>query len=171
MIIAVDFDGTCVTHEFPNIGRDIGAGPVLKYLTEKGHQLILNTMRSDVEDPKSNDSLIVSQSGNFLSDALGWFDDRRIPLWGIQTNPEQHNWTTSPKVYAQVYIDDAALGCPLVTAKRYNIRPFVDWEEVCWLLHANFGIIDLKDLHKLGGKIDDEKQALFKYLLTKTKHK
>jgi hypothetical protein len=29
-IIAVDFDGTCVTHEYPSIGKDIGAvlGPV-----------------------------------------------------------------------------------------------------------------------------------------------
>ena len=25
MIIAIDFDGTCVTHEYPKIGKDIGA--------------------------------------------------------------------------------------------------------------------------------------------------
>ena len=25
MIIAVDFDGTCVTHEYPNVGKNIGA--------------------------------------------------------------------------------------------------------------------------------------------------
>jgi hypothetical protein len=30
VIIAVDFDGTCVTHEYPKVGRDIGAVPVLK---------------------------------------------------------------------------------------------------------------------------------------------
>lgn len=29
MIIAVDFDGTCVTHEFPKVGEEIGAAPVL----------------------------------------------------------------------------------------------------------------------------------------------
>jgi predicted mannosyl-3-phosphoglycerate phosphatase (HAD superfamily) len=46
MIIAVDFDGTCVTHEYPRIGRDIGAAPVLKRLTDAGHKLILWTMRS-----------------------------------------------------------------------------------------------------------------------------
>ena len=46
MIIAVDFDGTCVTHEFPEVGRDIGAVPVLKELVEKGHKIILYTMRS-----------------------------------------------------------------------------------------------------------------------------
>ena len=27
MIIAIDFDGTCVTDEFPKIGKDIGAVP------------------------------------------------------------------------------------------------------------------------------------------------
>jgi hypothetical protein len=32
MIIAVDFDGTCVTHDFPHVGKDIGAVPVLKEL-------------------------------------------------------------------------------------------------------------------------------------------
>lgn len=39
MIIAVDFDGTCVTHEYPHIGKDIGAIPVLQQLTQEGHQL------------------------------------------------------------------------------------------------------------------------------------
>lgn len=39
MIIAVDFDGTCVTHEFPEVGKDIGAVPVLKELVEKGMQI------------------------------------------------------------------------------------------------------------------------------------
>ena len=49
MYIAVDFDGTCVTHEYPNIGKDIGAVPVLKKLTDSGHKIILNTMRSGKE--------------------------------------------------------------------------------------------------------------------------
>lgn len=30
MIFCIDFDDTCVTHEYPNIGKDIGAIPVLK---------------------------------------------------------------------------------------------------------------------------------------------
>jgi conserved hypothetical protein len=46
MIIAVDFDGTCVTHEFPRVGEEIGAAEVLKELTDKGHKIILFTMRS-----------------------------------------------------------------------------------------------------------------------------
>ena len=46
MIIGIDFDGTCVTHEYPLIGRHIGAVEVLKKLVDKNHLLILFTMRS-----------------------------------------------------------------------------------------------------------------------------
>ena len=41
MNIAIDFDGTCVSHEFPEIGKDIDAIPVLKELIKSGHNLIL----------------------------------------------------------------------------------------------------------------------------------
>ena len=47
MTINIDFDGTCVTHDFPNVGKSIGAEKVLKRLTDNGHQLILFTMRGD----------------------------------------------------------------------------------------------------------------------------
>lgn len=40
MIIAIDFDGTCVTHDYPRIGKDIGAVPVLKKIVENGHRLL-----------------------------------------------------------------------------------------------------------------------------------
>lgn len=46
-IIAVDFDDTCVKHEFPRVGEEIGAVKVLKLLVANGHKLILWTMRSD----------------------------------------------------------------------------------------------------------------------------
>ena len=47
MTINIDFDGTCVTHEFPNVGKSIGADKVLKRLVDNGHHLILFTMRSE----------------------------------------------------------------------------------------------------------------------------
>ena len=47
MIIAVDFDGTCVEHDYPDVGLDVeGAVDTLKALVAKGHRLILFTMRS-----------------------------------------------------------------------------------------------------------------------------
>jgi hypothetical protein len=126
MVIAVDFDGTCVTHEYPHVGEDIGAQPVLRKLVEAGHQLILFTMRS----------------GKELQDAVKWFKNNDIPLYGVNANPTQSEWTKSPKAYAQLYIDDAALGIPLdvnVTLVNHEElkqigRPFVNWEEVEKLL-------------------------------------
>lgn len=111
MYIAVDFDGTCVTHEYPKVGKDIGAVPVLKKLTDNGHKLILNTMRS----------------GKELAAAIKWFIDNDIPLYGANENPTQKSWTTSPKVHANLYIDDAALGCPLIFDHAVSSRPFVNW--------------------------------------------
>lgn len=110
-IIGVDFDGTCVTHDYPRIGRDVGAIPTLKELVEKGNRLILFTMRG----------------GAPLQDAVNWFLKNDIPLYGININPTQKDWTNSPKAYAQIYIDDAALGCPL---KKDERDEFVDWEVV-----------------------------------------
>jgi len=136
----VDFDGTCVTHEYPRVGKDIGAVPVLKKLVEQGHKLILFTMRSN-KDGK-------------LEDAINWFKEKGIPLYGIQTNPTQGSWTSSPKSYAQLMIDDSALGCPLTQdmereygSDSYNNpdmepvgRPYVDWFKVEKML-INKGII------------------------------
>lgn len=134
MIIAIDFDGTCVTHEFPRVGKDIGAVPVLKELIENGCQFILNTMRSDNRGSEHN--------MHPLSDAVNWFYRNDIPLYGINTNPTQKEWTGSPKAYVQLYIDDAALGCPLVYPA--DGRPFVDWMQVAEWLRVQ-GIIKRKE--------------------------
>jgi hypothetical protein len=124
MEIAIDFDGTCVTHDYPRIGKDIGAIPILKKLVNNGHHLILFTMRS----------------GKELDAAVNWFKDNGVKLYGVQYNPTQRDWTTSNKCYAQLYIDDAALGCPLERDAAISSRPFVDWVIVESLL-KNRGII------------------------------
>ncbi len=121
MIIAIDFDGTCVTHAYPKIGKDIGAVPVLKQLVQYGHQLILWTMRSDKK----------------LDDAINWFINNKIPLYGVNHNPNQYTWSASPKVYAQLYIDDAAFGAPLLFNKEISDRPYIDWDEIAESFNLN----------------------------------
>ena len=116
MVIAVDFDGTCVTHEYPDVGKNIGAEIVLKALTDEGHDLILYTMRDHPADSGVQDP---------LQEAIDWFSQNDIPLFGVNENPTQKNWTTSPKPYANLYIDDAALG--MLTIVLSGGRPFVDW--------------------------------------------
>ncbi|QOR58331.1 polynucleotide kinase/phosphatase [uncultured phage cr106_1] len=131
MIIAVDFDGTCVTHEFPYVGKEIGAAEVLKELTDKGHKIILFTMRSHPEE--------INQKGiaysDALQDAIDWFKKYDIPLFGVNENPTQKGWTSSPKPYAHIYIDDAALGVPL-KKDSLSERPYVDWGIVKYYLHV-----------------------------------
>lgn len=136
MDICIDFDGTCVAHEFPNIGKDIGAVPVLKKLVESGHKLILFTMRSDrkVKKKQGDENIVIEE--NYLTDALNWFKDNEIELYGVQKNPRQRFWTTSPKAYGHLYIDDAALGCPVIIPEEG--RPYVDWNHVkIWLEEQN----------------------------------
>ena len=132
MYIAVDFDGTCVTHDYPNVGKDIGAVPVLQALDRNGHQIILNTMRDSVE----------------LKDAKDWFEFNHIRLFGANVNPTQSGWTTSPKVYAQLYIDDAAMGCFLNYDPNFHSRPYVDWKETTNYLHAR-GLITYEQYHEI----------------------
>jgi len=118
-IIGVDFDGTLVTHAYPEIGKDIGAVKVLKRIVENGHKLILNTMRSEI---------------NLIDEALNWISENEIELYGINKNKDQNTWTNSPKSYCNIYIDDAALGCPLIYDEELSDRPFVDWNKVEYML-------------------------------------
>ena len=123
-IIAVDFDGTCVEHNYPAIGMEVeGAVDVLRALNKRGHRIILNTMRS----------------GEKLDAAVKWFRDRKVELWAVNHNPEQEEWTSSPKVYADLYIDDSALGCPIMFIDGLR-KPVVKWSKVRTLLE-NDGIL------------------------------
>jgi hypothetical protein len=128
MDILVDFDGTCTTHDFPRVGQEIGAPEVLRDLVLTGHRLILFTMRSD------------TSQGKYLQDAVRWFDKNDIPLYGIQENPTQKAWTSSPKAYGQLIIDDICLGIPLKVDPNLSDRPFVDWTK-CRVLMEELGIL------------------------------
>lgn len=134
MLIAIDFDGTIVEHAYPEIGSAVpGALETLKELHEHGHKLILFTMRS----------------GEFLDEAEEYLKENGISLYGVNRNPEQHNWTTSPKVYAKRYIDDAALGVPLIHP-RDGGRAYVNWTEIRRLLVVE-GVLPAKRAkHQLG---------------------
>ncbi len=119
MNIAIDFDGTIVEHEYPEIGQPVpGAIEWMKAFMSAGARLILWTMRCDSDE-----------SGPVLSDAVAFCNSANIDFYGVNANPDQH-WSKSPKAYAHVYIDDAAFGCPLRENPRAGGRPFVDWDAV-----------------------------------------
>jgi hypothetical protein len=119
MYICVDFDGTVVDHRYPDIGEPVpGAIIWLKKLQRHGAKLILFTMRSN--NPEGS---------NLLSNAVQFFETNDIKLYGVNRNPDQDSWTSSPKAYGDVYVDDSAFGCPLTQPKGFA-RPCVDWKVV-----------------------------------------
>lgn len=114
LIIAIDFDGTICQHpgkEFPAIGPPVPhAIKVMKRLQEAGHQLMLWTMRD----------------GAALETAQEYLEQQGIDMWWNENYAQ--SWSSSNKQYAHLYIDDAALGCPLIEVS--GGRAFVSWYEV-----------------------------------------
>nr|WP_320037162.1 hypothetical protein [uncultured Bacteroides sp.] len=98
MIIAVDFDGTLHTGEFPAIGEP--AKDVAEYmqkLHEDGHYIIIWTCRCDQK----------------LVEAINWLIDNNIPFNRINDHCPEHagQYPTNPrKVYAHLYVDDRQVG-------------------------------------------------------------
>ena len=114
LTIAVDFDGTIVEHKYPKMGRVLpGALKVLAELRKEGHELILLTMRCDDE----------------LAAAISLCRAHGLTFDHVNANPSQCEWTGSPKVYANLYIDDAAVGAPLIFPGDGS-RPYLDWSSV-----------------------------------------
>ena len=119
MYICVDFDGTIVDHALPEIGRPVPhAIKWLHRFTEMGADLILFTMRSDGQ-----------KYGSILTDAVNYLNKNGIELYGVNENPSQSKWSDSPKPFAHFYIDDAAVGCPLIHPTGFR-RPCVNWKKV-----------------------------------------
>jgi hydroxymethylpyrimidine pyrophosphatase-like HAD family hydrolase len=110
MKIAVDFDGTIVEHEYPDIGKEkLFAFETLHELQKKNHQLILWTVRM----------------GKDLDDAVQFCREKGIEFYAVNKNyPEEvYDETFSRKIQADIYIDDR------------NIGGFPGWSEVWQMLN------------------------------------
>ena len=99
MTIAVDFDGTIVTHEYPKIGKEIPfAIQTLKMLQQDGHKLILWSVRKD----------------KLLEDAVQWCRERGLEFYAVNKEyPEeemQNNNYYSRKLKVDLWIDDRNVG-------------------------------------------------------------
>lgn len=135
MYIAVDFDGTLVTNEFPSVGKEVQlAVETVKYLISKGHKIILHTCRTH----NNHDG------HDCLSEAEQWCRDRGIELYAVNDNPENRKYWGSQepidKVYADVYIDDHSFGMPLTDNH-------VDWSAILMHFKALYG--DLTDKEEI----------------------
>jgi hypothetical protein len=123
--VAIDFDGTVVEHEFPEIGQPApGAFEWMRRWQDAGAKLLLWTMRSDGRTGKGR------ANGPVLTEAVDFCLGEGLEFFGVNDNPTQAAWTGSRKVYAHVYVDDAALGCPLRPSRKTGGKPVVDWAVV-----------------------------------------
>jgi hypothetical protein len=102
MNIAIDFDGTLCTHEFPNVGKvtldHLPWHEFIKKANELGHVVILWTCREDLPERP------------YLQEAVNACTE-----WGLKLdyvneypNPAFHGFA-SRKVMADYYIDDKAV--------------------------------------------------------------
>jgi hydroxymethylpyrimidine pyrophosphatase-like HAD family hydrolase len=113
-VIAVDFDGTIVEHKFPAIGKEmLFAFATLKALQQKGHKLILWTIRT----------------GDLLKEAVDYCEKNGVQFYAINKNyPEEIlDDKTSRKLNAEIFIDDR------------NVGGFIGWSEVWNTLHPEGG--------------------------------
>jgi hydroxymethylpyrimidine pyrophosphatase-like HAD family hydrolase len=136
MIIAVDFDGTIVDHEYPEIGKPkLFVFETLKALQEKGHQLILWTYRA----------------GKELDKAVEYCKKNGVEFYAVNKNyPEEvYDDTISRKIIADIYIDDR------------NFGGFVSWSEIWQMLNPDLLDDNVKNQMK---KIPVKKKSFWKKL-------
>lgn len=111
--INLDFDGCCVHHNFPYIGKENEhcVETLKKWIDKYNVGIILNTSRPSYLVPP----------------VLKWFEERDIKIWAVGKNPTQDEWTNSPKSYGY-YIDDMCVGIPLLYDSAGRAR--VDWKKL-----------------------------------------
>lgn len=96
-MIAVDFDGTIVEDEYPNIGKPlIFAFETLKKLQDQGHRLVLWTYRH----------------GKALDEAVEFCKKNGIVFYAVNKSfpEEEFDPKYSRKINADIFIDDRNIG-------------------------------------------------------------
>jgi len=145
-VIAIDFDGTIVEHDFPRIGKLMeGAKEVINEWYDKGYYILVWTCRNNNEpDHPEWDQAPISAVRQFLL-------DNGVKFHGInQQQPGLGFYLESRKIFANVYIDDRNLGgfpgwaCTRHLVDQYYSKKCV-WEDVDVAESLMvFGINDIK---------------------------
>jgi hypothetical protein len=116
-IIAIDFDGTIVEHEFPMIGElKEDAKEIIQLLKEEGHKIIIWTCRTSQHSFKH-----VEGSRPTVFDVKDFLDANEIPYDTINHNIPELGFQPAPKVYADFYIDDKNLGGFIPWKEAYDL--------------------------------------------------
>lgn len=97
MVIAVDFDGTIVTHEYPKIGRDI--------------PFAIDTLKRLQQNPQIQLVLWTVREGKELEEAVEYCKNKGLEFYAVNNNyPEETRKDGQPrKLKADLFIDDRNL--------------------------------------------------------------
>jgi hypothetical protein len=107
--VAIDFDGTIVEHEYPEIGEEkLFAFETMREMQKRGFRLILWTYRT----------------GKELEEAIDFCRQRGVEFYAVNKNyPEEvYDDSVSRKIDADIYIDDK------------NVGGFPGWSQIWQLL-------------------------------------
>jgi hypothetical protein len=134
--IAVDFDGTIVEHEYPQIGKEkLFAFQTLKELEKLGAMIILWTFRT----------------GKELDEAVDYCRKNGLEFYAVNKNyPEEiFDETVSRKINADIYIDDK------------NIGGFPGWSSV-WQMLTPYELQEQEAMKRISAS----RKNIFKRLFT-----
>lgn len=116
-VIAIDFDGTIVEHEFPFIGElKEDAKEIIQLLKREGHGIIIWTCRTS-----QNSYTHVMGSKPTIFDVREFLIANEIPFDTINHNIPGNGFEPAPKVWADFYIDDKNLGGFIPWKEAYNL--------------------------------------------------
>ena len=134
MDIYLDFDGTIVEHQYPEIGScNVGSMEIIKKLHDAGHKIILNTRRANENNGKLEQALTIFNEYYcmHLKDSKVLNDFEMNPITECckrKLHPMPFFWEQIKQVN-ELFIDVEAFNIPLKKAiMAYGMM--VDWQEL-----------------------------------------
>lgn len=111
MILAIDFDGTIVDDQFPDVGNmKQGAAEAINQLYADGYTIIIWTCRTGINKARAVEFL--------ARNGVKWHYFNESSYHNLKA----HNFRDTRKVYADLYIDDRMIG------------KLPTWDEIYWIV-------------------------------------
>jgi hypothetical protein len=120
LLIYLDFDGTVVEHAYPEIGSENpGATDVIRALQNRGHEIILNSFRADLNDGSLELAFSYLNSEDAALSEIIQFEPKKI-------TPSLYPDTLN-KSSVSLFLDDTAPNTPLRPNLNLPHGSMVDW--------------------------------------------
>jgi len=134
-IIAIDFDGTVVEHDFPNIGNLMpDAKRVINKWHDLGYYILIWTCRNNFEPDHHTDPDWVNAP---IGQVVKFLKGMDVRFHGVnQQQPGLGFYLESRKIFANVYIDDRNMGgFPGWNAAERMVEEYM--KSGNWILYEN----------------------------------